>query len=92
MAANAAKKRAVVKPLSPAAINGALLQMGMARRAPKWSNGWRFEGEPYETKVFLNVSRLIFEGNRFCGLVLIEYVISFLRTMTHPLFVDVILP
>ncbi|XP_021958351.1 mucin-19 isoform X2 [Folsomia candida] len=54
MAANAAKKRAVVKPLSPAAINGALLQMGMARRAPKWSNGWRFEGEPYETKVFLN--------------------------------------
>lgn len=58
MAANAAKKRAMVKPLSPQAINGALLQMGMARqlRTPKWSNGWRFEGEPYEAKVFLNVS------------------------------------
>jgi hypothetical protein len=57
MAANAAKKRAAMKPLSPAAINGALLQMGLAmRRTPKWSNGWRFEGEPYDIKVYLNVS------------------------------------
>lgn len=42
MAANAAKKRAMVKPLSPASINGALQQMAMLRRQPKWSNGWRF--------------------------------------------------
>lgn len=25
-------------------------------QAPKWSNGWKWEGEPYEAKVFLNVS------------------------------------
>lgn len=24
--------------------------------APKWSNGWRWEGEPYQSKVFINVS------------------------------------
>jgi len=57
MAASAAKKRAVVKPLSPSAVNGALiLQLGIPRRQPKWSNGWRFEGEPYEAKVLVNVS------------------------------------
>lgn len=26
---------------------------------PKWSNGWTWEGEPYEAKVFLNVSSFI---------------------------------
>lgn len=25
-------------------------------QVPKWSNGWKWEGEPYEAKVFLNVS------------------------------------
>lgn len=25
---------------------------------PRWSNGWAWEGEPYEAKVFLNVSRV----------------------------------
>jgi hypothetical protein len=59
MAAGAAKKRAIVKPLSPSAVNGALLQLGAARRQPKWSNGWRFEGEPYEARVLVNVSESI---------------------------------
>lgn len=27
---------------------------------PRWSNGWRWEGEPYESKVFLNVSTTTF--------------------------------
>ncbi|CAG7815605.1 unnamed protein product, partial [Allacma fusca] len=53
MAFNALKKRAIVKPLSPNVMNGALHSMLMARRQPKWSNGWRFEGDPFEAKVYL---------------------------------------
>ena len=38
MAYNAMKKRAIVKPLSPNVMNGALHSMMLARRQPKWSN------------------------------------------------------
>lgn len=27
-----------------------------ASHTPRWSNGWRWEGEPYQSKVFINVS------------------------------------
>ena len=30
---------------------------------PKWSNGWQFEGEPFESKVFLSVSYIQFSNN-----------------------------
>ncbi|ODM93417.1 Bromo adjacent y domain-containing 1 protein [Orchesella cincta] len=55
MVVNALKKRAGLKPLSPASVNGALSQQLLlnARRQPKWSNGWRFEGEPYEGKIYV---------------------------------------
>ena len=62
MAFSAMKKRAIVKPLSPNVMNGALhSMMAMARRQPRWSNGWRFEGEPFEAKVYLTVSSSLFE-------------------------------
>ncbi|CAL8088887.1 unnamed protein product [Orchesella dallaii] len=55
MVVNAMKKRAGLKPLSPASVNGALSQQLLlnSRRQPKWSNGWRFEGEPYDGKIYV---------------------------------------
>jgi len=53
MAMSALKKRAMVKPLSPAVINGV-----WGKKAPRWSNGWTFEGEPFEARVCLKVSFL----------------------------------
>lgn len=33
-------------------------------QAPRWSNGWRWEGEPYEAKVFINVSFFSFFSHK----------------------------
>lgn len=61
MVVNALKKRAGMKPLSPSSVNGALSQQLLlnSRRQPRWSNGWTFEGEPYEGKVFVKVRNFI---------------------------------
>jgi hypothetical protein len=29
-------------------------------QSPKWSNGWKFEGDPFESKVFISVCNFIF--------------------------------
>lgn len=57
MVVNALKKRAGMKPLSPASVNGALTQQLLlnSKRQPRWSNGWTFEGDPYEAKVYVKV-------------------------------------
>lgn len=57
MVVNALKKRAGMKPLSPASVNGALTQQLLlnSKRQPRWSNGWTFEGESYEAKVYVKV-------------------------------------
>jgi len=74
MTLNAMKKRAIVKPLSPSVINGAIHSLALSNKKlpihthPRWSNGWRFEGKPFEAKVYIKVRHPeATNGNLYCS-------------------------
>lgn len=49
------KKHRVKQPT----IEECILPSRVMSAIPRWSNGWRWQGEPYQGKVFLNVSFLL---------------------------------
>lgn len=55
-----------------------ILPVRQSAVAPRWSNGWTWEGQPFQSKIFMNVSFFLI----ICGFLILIFIFFFFNRVT----------